>query len=812
MSSAVAQVELDGVVVPRDKFFVFLFIGQSNMAGRATGGGDASVFTETHPRIWKYNIVDTWHHYGEHHTWVKAKKTIHHDRNTKQAAGPGMAFLKNLAERYPEYYFGIVQNAETQAKLRHYVDTTGPHTDILYEQIIDAAIKIEGDVTIAGVVAMLGIIERDDMGLVNAWDTDMQKLAQRMRNTLNIPDLPFLVSQYEKGGYGGFVVDENVRKLIAKIDNVPSILPHSAVVPTDNLTDRKYMQDDHHFNYSGHILWAENAVNIIVDNSWIPEPTPDTQPPTAPTNLAVSATSVNSISITWTASTDDRGIKEYELFLDGASVGTASTTSYTFQNLTQCAQHTLEVRAKDFGGNASPKASIQGQVDCADDQEPPTAPSNLTVSAVTHNSATMSWTAASDNKGVTRYEIYSGSSLLASTNGATAATVTGLSLETSYTFTAKAKDAVGNISPPSNAVTVTTEGLPTVTLPFMVNCNGSATGDFAADQQWSNDVAYGYVGSPNTTEGGAAVSGTDDDAVFQSMIFADFSYRVRVPEGSYEITLLFAEFWRNQSGLRVFEIDINGSSPASGPVDVYDAVGEAAAHTVSVTAGTDTASLLNIALNPVGAEGETDPILSGIIVRPTDAFTILSPSPGDTLEIGDVVQVQWETHIPRIGDADIHFSVNSGRDYHSIGLVDAITDSESEWENYSWTIPAQIGGISLAGKDVMLKLFDYNQTYFGYTDGSFHIKGSAGVLPAVRMHRAGLSVALRRNAGSLHITQCNNSPWKVSLTRLNGSQAVYRRGDGVATEAIDIAGLGAGVYLLRAESAGSRTMQRLLLR
>jgi cellulose 1,4-beta-cellobiosidase len=94
------------------------------------------------------------------------------------------------------------------------------------------------------------------------------------------------------------------------------------------------------------------------------------------------------------------------------------------------------------------------------DTTAPSAPSGLTVAGTTSSSVSLSWSASSDNVGVTAYDVYRGSTLATTVTGsppATTATVTGLSASTSYTFTVKARDAAGNTSAASNAVTATTQ-------------------------------------------------------------------------------------------------------------------------------------------------------------------------------------------------------------------------------------------------------------------------------------------------------------------------------------------------------------------
>lgn len=89
------------------------------------------------------------------------------------------------------------------------------------------------------------------------------------------------------------------------------------------------------------------------------------------------------------------------------------------------------------------------------DTTAPTAPANLTVTSKTDTAVNMSWSASTDNVGVTGYLVYRGTQQVASVADTTA-TVTGLTPSTAYTFTVKATDAAGNLSSASNAATVTT--------------------------------------------------------------------------------------------------------------------------------------------------------------------------------------------------------------------------------------------------------------------------------------------------------------------------------------------------------------------
>lgn len=85
----------------------------------------------------------------------------------------------------------------------------------------------------------------------------------------------------------------------------------------------------------------------------------------------------------------------------------------------------------------------------------PTAPTALAASGTTGTTTNLSWTAATDNVAVTGYDIYQGTTLKGSST-TTSYTVTGLTALTAYSFSVKAKDAAGNVSPASNTVNVTT--------------------------------------------------------------------------------------------------------------------------------------------------------------------------------------------------------------------------------------------------------------------------------------------------------------------------------------------------------------------
>lgn len=132
------------------------------------------------------------------------------------------------------------------------------------------------------------------------------------------------------------------------------------------------------------------------------------------------------------------------------------------------------------------------------DTQAPSAPTGLTSSAITQTSFTLSWTASTDNVGVTGYDIYQGS-VLKGSSATTSFAVTGLTCNTAYSFTVKAKDAASNTSAASSALPVTTSACATGISLTVNKANLKQTidgfGFFGPRDNWwsSSDPSYFYT-------------------------------------------------------------------------------------------------------------------------------------------------------------------------------------------------------------------------------------------------------------------------------------------------------------------------------
>ncbi|MEU4195307.1 discoidin domain-containing protein [Kribbella sp. NPDC026611] len=98
---------------------------------------------------------------------------------------------------------------------------------------------------------------------------------------------------------------------------------------------------------------------------------------------------------------------------------------------------------------------VYGITDSTGDTQAPSVPSGLRSGTVTATSAALSWTAATDNVGVSGYDVLRDGVVVA-TSGTTTYNDTGLTAATAYRYAVRARDLAGNVSGASDPITVTT--------------------------------------------------------------------------------------------------------------------------------------------------------------------------------------------------------------------------------------------------------------------------------------------------------------------------------------------------------------------
>src|SRR5204862_4310461 len=192
--------------------------------------------------------------------------------------------------------------------------------------------------------------------------------------------------------------------------------------------------------------------------------------PTTPANLQVTGSTASSVSLGWTASTDNVGVAGYNLYLNGAKVGTSASTSYTYTGLACGASYTVGLEAFDAAGNTSNRSLASGSASTsacppAGDTTAPSVPGGLAATGSTTSSISVGWSASTDTVGVSGYDVYNGAASVGSTAG-TSYIVSGLACGTAYTLAVDAYDAAGNHSAKAT-VAGTTAACPTSATVFL---------------------------------------------------------------------------------------------------------------------------------------------------------------------------------------------------------------------------------------------------------------------------------------------------------------------------------------------------------
>ncbi|AYN66193.1 hypothetical protein D1013_01750 [Euzebyella marina] len=219
---------------------------------------------------------------------------------------------------------------------------------------------------------------------------------------------------------------------------------------------------------------------------------PEESAPPVPTSLSISNISSSSMELHWEI-TKDSAISVFKVYQDG--IFKANTEKSPLNIIDLEAETTYRFSVTSIGENeqesdqsVTVEATTLAEVTSPNDEEPPTAPANLSSGQISENSITLTWEASSDNTTVASYLVYQNGTNITSVTS-TSYQVTNLEAGTEYGFQIRAMDEAENMSEPSAELRVSTQ--PTVvedTTPPSVpqNLTATETATTTVDLSWGS--------------------------------------------------------------------------------------------------------------------------------------------------------------------------------------------------------------------------------------------------------------------------------------------------------------------------------------
>src|SRR5205809_1001724 len=360
---------------------------------------------------------------------------------------------------------------------------------------------------------------------------------------------------------------------------------------------------------------SPDSASVSIDRKSVAEATT----PTPPTGLTAAATGSSGANLSWSASTDNVGVTGYIVRRNGVQVATPATTSFADTGLSAATTYSYTVAARDAAGNISPdSASVSIDRKSVAEATTPTPPTGLTAAATGSSGANLSWSASTDNVGVTGY-IVRRNGVQVATPATTSFADTGLSAATTYSYTVAARDAAGNISPDSASVSIDRKSVAEATTPTPpTGLTAAATGSSGANLSWSastdNVGVTGYIVRRNGVQ--VATPATTSFADTGLAAATTYSYTVAARDAAGNISPDSASV----------SITIADTTPPTTPIGLTAAVAGSTGANLSWSASTDNVGVTGYIVRRNGVQVATPATTSfadtGLAAATTYSYTV----------------------------------------------------------------------------------------------------------------------------------------------------------------------------------------------
>ncbi|WP_081003001.1 fibronectin type III domain-containing protein, partial [Pseudomonas syringae group genomosp. 3] len=183
--------------------------------------------------------------------------------------------------------------------------------------------------------------------------------------------------------------------------------------------------------------------------------TPVPDKPSVPADLTLSMQTANSVTLIWRPSEGAHSVRIYNVFRNGTPVGTPTAPPFIDTEVSSGAVYDYQISATDIEGNTSDLSPVLTVY--MDQNQPPSAPTDLKATDITAYSVSLEWTASTGLHPIRQYLVHRDRMRIAIvTSPQTTYTDAGLTPATDYIYTIIAQDEKDGFSGASEPLTVTT--------------------------------------------------------------------------------------------------------------------------------------------------------------------------------------------------------------------------------------------------------------------------------------------------------------------------------------------------------------------
>ncbi len=222
----------DQTLPPKQRFHLYLLVGQSNMAGR---GKVSPEDQQAHPRVLMLNQAGQW---------VPAIDPMHFDKPAVVGVGPGRSFGLLMAEADPTVTIGLIPCAVGGSPIDTWVPGAfdAPTKTHPWDDAIKRALPALQLGTLKGILWHQGESDSKPI-LADQYQEKLHALIARFRSTLEHPKVPFITGQM--GRFPELPWSAEKKRVDQVHQDLPCKVPNAAFVSATGL---KHKGDQVHFD------------------------------------------------------------------------------------------------------------------------------------------------------------------------------------------------------------------------------------------------------------------------------------------------------------------------------------------------------------------------------------------------------------------------------------------------------------------------------------------------------------------------------------------------------------------------------------